>query len=158
MFYKQKQKPTQTSSTQNLWIELAKKKREETHQSFYEDCFGKKFDKFDFDYYFRKCIEELETWLFNQRKSKVKVDSGHHPQDNAQNDAKVSQVRMPELNIGQIDRILRDEDEPDRLSIKKNLQIVKLIHHSNYLGFRPEQGCDKDNVILSRFWSKKLLS
>lgn len=127
-------------SRDNIWAELARKKRLETHQSFLEDCFGKKFDRFDFEDQLKRCIEELDTWLFSTRRGCVKVDSGSVAQEAVGKGEKGPGVRMPDLNLDQIDRIMRTEEGPDALSLKPNLKLSRLIQQSKLAGFRVEQG------------------
>lgn len=135
----QKRGPSGPKPKDNIWAELAKKKRLETHQSFLEDCFGKKFDRFDFEDYLKRCIEELDTWLFHSKKDRVKIDTSRVAQDAVGKGAKVSRVRMPDLNMDQIDRIMRTEEGNDALSLKPNLQISRLIQKSQLVGFRAEK-------------------
>lgn len=136
-------------SRDNIWLEISRKKREETHQSFLEDCFGKKFNKFDFEYYLKKCIEELETWLYNSKKDKIKQETNKMNQNLVGKDIKISQIRMPDLNIDQIDRIMRTEEGPDLLNIKPNLEISKLIQQSQLVGFKSEASYERKKEVVS---------
>lgn len=70
----------------------------------------------------------------------MKVDSGSVAQEAVGKGEKGPGVRMPNLNLDQIDRIMRTEEGPDALSLKPNLKLSRLIQQSQLAGFRVEQG------------------
>lgn len=119
------------------WEEKRRHKLRETQKSFIQDCYGRKYDDFKLEKGLKASINELETWLYNKIIAvDLQVENGGIGRTKIENNLTICRVRLPELNIQQIDHILRSEEDQTPSSVRpdyrRNLVIAKIIKEANY--------------------------
>lgn len=119
------------------WEEKRRNKLKETQKSFLQDCYGRKYEKFNLEKGLKASINELDTWLYNKKIGmELQVENGGLGRTKMENNLNICRVRLPELNIQQIDHILRSEEDQVSSSVRpdcrKNLVISKILKEADY--------------------------